>query len=91
MGWRTRRDSRPEKAKPTCSSRATGLGHHFLPGPVSYHLLLHKLLIVPQRQRSKDLVEGRWWSQDPVSGSWLFCDGSAWQPWQAPSVNSPRH
>jgi len=35
--------------------------------------------------------QGRWWSQDPVSGSWLLWDGSAWRPWQAPDANNPRH
>jgi hypothetical protein len=42
--------------------------------------------------------QGRWWSQDPVSGSWFLWDGATWQPHGAPGVvsvqsgvSAPRH
>jgi hypothetical protein len=41
---------------------------------------------------------GRWWSQDPTSGSWFLWDGTAWQPHGVPAVGraqpritTPRH
>jgi hypothetical protein len=43
---------------------------------------------MPQHRVIQD-DQGRWWSQDPVSGSWFLWDGSTWRPWQAPGADGP--
>lgn len=40
----------------------------------------------PARQQAKVTQDdqGRWWSQDPATGTWFWWDGQAWQAVQAP-------